>query len=213
MNVVGRQMSRSNTTAHHHRQYSDNFLDSSFNVKWLQSSNVPPSQEFGLYGGRMNRKSPDPTTPPLSSRSTSLRRTGDDYVSHGELSPGLLDLHSFDTELLPEMPATRVHEGYSLHQPVYGKSFDDSEPNFSKNKLANRSRGVPENSLLKSFSADKERSNNVAKIKVVVRKRPLNKKEMAKKEEDIITIEPHSNSLTVHETKLKVGTHKGSFYA
>jgi len=37
-----------------------------------------------------------------------------------------------------------------------------------------------------------------------VRKRPLNKKEMAKKEEDIITIEPNSNALTVHETKLKV---------
>jgi kinesin family protein 2/24 len=41
-----------------------------------------------------------------------------------------------------------------------------------------------------------------------VRKRPLNKKEIAKKEEDIITIESNSNSnsLTVHETKLKVIT-------
>ena len=37
-----------------------------------------------------------------------------------------------------------------------------------------------------------------------VRKRPLNKKELAKNEEDIITIEQHSNSLIVHETKLKV---------
>ena len=37
-----------------------------------------------------------------------------------------------------------------------------------------------------------------------VRKRPLNKKEISKKEEDIITIEPYSSSLTVHETKLKV---------
>lgn len=40
MNVVGRQVSRSNTAAHHQRQYSDNFLDSSFSSKWLQSSNV-----------------------------------------------------------------------------------------------------------------------------------------------------------------------------
>ena len=39
-----------------------------------------------------------------------------------------------------------------------------------------------------------------------VRKRPLNKKEIAKKEEDIITIEPNSNALTVHETKLKVSS-------
>lgn len=35
-----------------------------------------------------------------------------------------------------------------------------------------------------------------------VRKRPLNKKELAKNEEDII--DTYSNSLTVHETKLKV---------
>lgn len=35
-----------------------------------------------------------------------------------------------------------------------------------------------------------------------VRKRPMNKKELAKNEEDII--ETYSNSLTVHETKLKV---------
>lgn len=35
-----------------------------------------------------------------------------------------------------------------------------------------------------------------------VRKRPLNKKEIAKHEEDII--DTVSNSLTVHETKLKV---------
>ncbi|MBA0647210.1 hypothetical protein Goklo_015116, partial [Gossypium klotzschianum] len=37
-----------------------------------------------------------------------------------------------------------------------------------------------------------------------VRKRPLNKKEVAKKEEDIITILSNSNALTVHEKKLKV---------
>ncbi|KAE8669158.1 ATP binding microtubule motor family protein isoform 4 [Hibiscus syriacus] len=37
-----------------------------------------------------------------------------------------------------------------------------------------------------------------------VRKRPLNKKEMAKKEEDIITIQSNSNALMVHEKKLKV---------
>lgn len=40
-----------------------------------------------------------------------------------------------------------------------------------------------------------------------VRKRPLNKKELAKNEEDII--ETHCNSLTVHETKLKVSSSDG----
>ncbi|KAG2381014.1 Kinesin-like protein [Vigna angularis] len=39
---------------------------------------------------------------------------------------------------------------------------------------------------------------------VKVRKRPMNKKELAKNEEDII--ETYSNSITVHETKLKTST-------
>ncbi|KAG4197419.1 hypothetical protein ERO13_A05G023000v2 [Gossypium hirsutum] len=203
MSVVGRQMARSNSAAHHQRQYSDNFLDASFNAKWLQSSNLPSSQEFGFYGGgKMSRKSPEPGTPPLSSRSSSLRKNSDEYVSPSELSPGLLDLHSFDTELLPEVPS--LYEGYGLQKPVRGKSFDDSEQYLSTNKLPNRPRGMAENNLLKSISVDKEKANSVAKIKVVVRKRPLNKKEIAKKEEDIITIEPNSNALMVHEKKLKV---------
>ncbi|WOH11136.1 hypothetical protein DCAR_0830615 [Daucus carota subsp. sativus] len=37
-----------------------------------------------------------------------------------------------------------------------------------------------------------------------VRKRPLNKREVAKTEEDIITIDPNTNSLSVHEKKFKV---------
>ncbi|XP_022755052.1 kinesin-like protein KIN-13B isoform X2 [Durio zibethinus] len=201
MSVVGRQTARSNSTSHHQRQYSDNFLDASFNSKWLRSSHFPSSQEFGFYdGGRMSRKSPG--TPPVFSRSSSLRKNSDEYVSPGELSPGLLDLHSFDTELLSEVP--NLYEGYGLQKPVGGRSFDDSEPYLFTNKLTSRPHGMVENNLLKSISVDKERANNVAKIKVVVRKRPLNKKEIAKKEEDIIAIESNSNALTVHEKKLKV---------
>ncbi|KAE8736100.1 Kinesin-13A [Hibiscus syriacus] len=178
MSVVGRQMARSNSTTHHQRQYSDNFPDASFNAKWLQSSNLPSSQEFGFYGGgRMNRKSQEPGTPLLSSRSSSLRKNSAEYVPN-------------------------LYEGCGLQKPIRGKSFDDSEPYVSTNKLPNRPRGMAENSILKSIAVDKERSNNVAKIKVVVRKRPLNKKEIAKKEDDIITID--SNALMVHEKKLKV---------
>ncbi|KAK4372590.1 hypothetical protein RND71_007974 [Anisodus tanguticus] len=47
------------------------------------------------------------------------------------------------------------------------------------------------------------RENNVAKIKVVVRKRPLNKKEIARNEDDIVTVSDN-DSLTVHEPKLKL---------
>ncbi|KAJ1419385.1 P-loop containing nucleoside triphosphate hydrolase [Sesbania bispinosa] len=154
-------MPRPNSAVHHQRQSSDNFiLDANYHGRWFHPSTF--AQEFGT-------------------RSSSLRKNDDDRV----LTSGLLDLHSFDTELLPE-----------------GQSFDDFEPILSGNKLTQRSRGFPESHVLRSFSTDKERANNVAKIKVVVRKRPLNKKEIAKKEEDIITID--SNCLTVHERKLKV---------
>ncbi|KAA8523110.1 hypothetical protein F0562_009533 [Nyssa sinensis] len=234
MNAVGRQMQRSGSTGRHHqRQYSDNFIDTAFNNKWLQSAGlhhlqssnptVPPLQDFGFYGnnggvqgsrlsrnvqrsvnGGGNEALADPSTPPACSRSSSMRLTGSgEQVSPSELSPGLLDLHSFDTELLPEVPS--LYYGSSLNQTLRGKSFDDSEAYISTNKYTNDSSGLlPENNLLKSFSIDKEKPSNVAKIKVVVRKRPLNKKEIAKKEEDIITIDPNTNSLTVHETKLKV---------
>lgn len=146
-----------------------------------------------------------PSTPPASSRSSSHRKNGEeDFVSPSELSPGLLDLHSFDTELLPDLPVPGLHSSVLSFQSAQERSFNDSEPSFSINKQLNRPRGLPENSLLKSFSADKEKSSFVAKIKVVVRKRPLNKKEISKKEEDIISIERSTNSLTVHETKFKV---------
>lgn len=67
-----------------------------------------------------------------------------------------------------QMPVSGQSNGHPLHHPGRGKSLDDSEPFLSTNKLTSRSRGLPENNLLKSFSSDKERANSVAKIKVVV---------------------------------------------
>ncbi|KAB2081475.1 hypothetical protein ES319_A05G134600v1 [Gossypium barbadense] len=77
----------------------------------------------------------EPTTPPFSSLPSSQRKNGEESPS--DFSPGLIDLHSFVTELLPEL-----------------------------------------------------------------RKRPLNKKVLVRNKEDIM--ETVSNSLVVHETKLKV---------
>ncbi|KAI9160993.1 hypothetical protein LWI28_013483 [Acer negundo] len=227
----GRQ--RSGAAAHHQRQWSsDNLMDGSSNGRWLQSAglqhlqqsfsntSIPPLQDYNFYGGgaggggqgsRVYRNAQrgfnggnefymEPSTPPVSSRPSSQRKSGEESPS--ELSPGLLDLQSFDTELLPEMPVPGLYDGSSLYNPVRGRSFDDSEPYIPNNKQTGRARGLPENNLLKSFAADKEKASSVAKIKVVVRKRPLNKKELAKNEEDIV--DTHCNSLTVHETKLKV---------
>ncbi|KAF9615662.1 hypothetical protein IFM89_025912 [Coptis chinensis] len=222
MNAVGRQRS-----GNHQRQYSsDNFLldtssSSSSSSKWLsQSSNptLPSLQDYGYYGGggiagskmyrnmQRNNVGNDFFMEPI----TPQRRNGDELVSPTQLSPGILDLHSLDTELIPDvsycfgMPVPGLYDGTSHYHSMRGRSFDDSEPYIAGNKQTSRARGLPDNNLMKSFVADKEKSGSVAKIKVVVRKRPLNKKEISRKEEDIVTIESNSNYLTVHETKLKV---------
>ncbi|KAM7254625.1 hypothetical protein ACFE04_004005 [Oxalis oulophora] len=212
---------------------SSSTSSSSNNGRWLQSTglqhlqastnnSLPPLQDYSFYGGGggggggggqgpwMYRNLQrglsgggsdffaEPTTPPVGSR----RKQGEESPNN-EFSPGLLDLHSFDTELLPELPVPSLFETSSLYDPVrVGRTFVDSEPYISNKPQTGRTRGLPENSLMKSFAVDKEKMNSVAKIKVVVRKRPLNKKELAKNEEDII--DTCSNSLTVHETKLKV---------
>lgn len=46
--------------------------------------------------------SAEPLTPPISSRPSSQRKNGEE-VFPNDLSPGILDIHSFDTELLPEV--------------------------------------------------------------------------------------------------------------
>jgi kinesin family protein 2/24 len=43
----------------------------------------------------------EPASPPDAFRASNLKMNGED--STGDFSPGLLDLHSFDTELLPEV--------------------------------------------------------------------------------------------------------------
>ncbi|KAJ7011716.1 kinesin-like protein KIN-13B [Populus alba x Populus x berolinensis] len=76
-------------------------------------------EDYNLYGGggggqalrmygnaqssfsRGNEFYSEPTIPPVSSRASSQRKNGED--SPNEFSPGLLDLHSIDTELLPEV--------------------------------------------------------------------------------------------------------------
>eukprot|EP01018_Ginkgo_biloba_P038966 Gb_38776 [translate_table: standard] len=103
--------------------------------------------------------------------------------------------------------------------PVYSRSsskknmeglYDSTYPlipimerGFEKNSDVVLSAGKKQTNRLRVPIAEK--SGAVAKIKVVVHKRPLNKREIDKKEEGIITIEPNYISLIVYETNLKVG--------
>ncbi|KAL6897754.1 hypothetical protein ACP4OV_006713 [Aristida adscensionis] len=114
----------------------------------------------------------------------------------GDLGAGLLDLHAMDdTELLSEDVASEPFEP----SPFMPKEMDDDEDDGISG-----SQQVPaDNYAVTSEKENTVRENNVAKIKVVVRKRPLNRKEISRKEEDIITVHD-SSFLTVHEPKLKV---------
>ncbi|RLN00781.1 kinesin-13A-like [Panicum miliaceum] len=115
----------------------------------------------------------------------------------GDLGAGLLDLHAMDdTELLSEDVASEPFEP----SPFMPKEIDDDEEDVTSG-----SQQVPVDNygLATSEKESTARENNVAKIKVVVRKRPLNRKELSRKEEDIITVHD-SSFLTVYEPKLKV---------
>ncbi|KAK6930169.1 Kinesin motor domain [Dillenia turbinata] len=121
----------------------------------------------------------------------------------GHFGAGLLDLHAMDdTELLSEHVISEEPFEPSPFMPGAPKVFDD-DFNFVTDGQQKAqtdldvSVGVPAN------EKENTRENNVAKIKVVVRKRPLNKKELAKKEDDIVTVYDNAY-LTVHEPKLKV---------
>ncbi|KAL6548253.1 Kinesin-like protein KIN-13A [Orobanche gracilis] len=121
----------------------------------------------------------------------------------GDFGAGLLDLHSMDdTELLSDHVISEPFEP-SPFMPAVTKVY---ESDFDG--IANRlQRGQTDTEAPAGLSANEKdhstRENNVAKIKVVVRKRPLNKKEISRKEDDIVTVYDDAN-LMVHETKLKV---------
>ncbi|XAR57078.1 Plus-end-directed kinesin ATPase [Bertholletia excelsa] len=120
----------------------------------------------------------------------------------GDFGAGLLDLHSMDdTELLSEHVMSEPFEP-SPFMPAVTQALD----NDLNGMIGRQDRGQTDTDALVGLPGDKEintRENNVAKIKVVVRKRPLNKKELAKKEDDIVTVYDNA-CLTVHELKLKV---------
>uniref|UniRef100_A0A2P2MHZ4 Kinesin-like protein n=2 Tax=Rhizophora mucronata TaxID=61149 RepID=A0A2P2MHZ4_RHIMU len=120
----------------------------------------------------------------------------------GDFGAGLLDLHAMDdTELLSEHVISEPFEP-SPFMPGFSKGGEDGFDVITgreQNEQADTDASIPVPTSEKESST---RETNVAKIKVVVRKRPLNKKEIARKEDDIVTVD--ENSITVHEPKLKV---------
>ncbi|KAL2506882.1 Kinesin-13A [Abeliophyllum distichum] len=142
----------------------------------------------------------EPYTPTAQSSAFSA---SDGFYSpefRGDFGAGLLDLHSMDdTELLSDHVISEPFE-QSPFMPAVTNSFESDYHVTARGQQreqtdADAPTGLPAN--------EKERENNVAKIKVVVRKRPLNKKEIARKEDDIVTVYDDAY-LTVHEPKLKV---------
>ncbi|KAJ8573876.1 hypothetical protein K7X08_010387 [Anisodus acutangulus] len=121
----------------------------------------------------------------------------------GDFGAGLLDLHSMDdTELLSEHVISEPFEP-SPFMPAVNNAFDgDFDAPTGQHQKASPDTDVA-TGFLPVEKENNARENNLAKIKVVVRKRPLNKKEIARNEDDIVTVSDN-DSLTVHEPKLKV---------
>ncbi|KAH6556064.1 hypothetical protein KP509_1Z207300 [Ceratopteris richardii] len=129
----------------------------------------------------------------------------------GEFGCGIIDLHSIeDTELLSEEPVNDSFQASPL-LPIEQREFgNESDVFWSSNKVrASNQKRYGENSPMRGAVLERElqrkdSTNGLARIRVVVRKRPLNKKEIARKEDDIVTIDEVGCSLTVHEPKVKV---------
>ncbi|KAG9443784.1 hypothetical protein H6P81_015124 [Aristolochia fimbriata] len=150
---------------------------------------------------------PEPFTPTAQGSGTTPGSEG--FYSpdlRGEFGAGLLDLHAMDdTELLSDHVMSEPFEPSPFMPAVSGRGFDDDvDANNSRQQ-----RGQADALRLSTYEKDRfiekettSKEGNLAKIKVVVRKRPLNKKEISRKEDDIVTV--YDNALTVHEPKLKV---------
>ncbi|XP_059648372.1 kinesin-like protein KIN-13A isoform X2 [Cornus florida] len=153
------------------------------------------------FGGESGSEPYIPTAQSLGGIATSDAFFSPEFRS--DFGAGLLDLHAVDdTELLSEHVISEPFEP-SPFMPAVTKAFD-SDFNVTTSRQqkgqtdTDASVGLPINE-----KENNTRENNVAKIKVVVRKRPLNKKEIARKEEDIVTVYDNAY-LIVHEPKLKV---------
>ncbi|XVF66213.1 hypothetical protein PTKIN_Ptkin10aG0017600 [Pterospermum kingtungense] len=148
----------------------------------------------------------EPYTP--TAQSSGGPASSDAYYSpefRGDFGAGLLDLHAMDdTELLSEHVISEPFEP-SPFMPGVNKAFEN-EINGTTGRQPKEQSDADADASATLFTANEKetstRENNVAKIKVVVRKRPLNKKEISRKEDDIVTVS--DNALTVHEPKLKV---------
>lgn len=121
----------------------------------------------------------------------------------GDFGAGLLDLHAMDdTELLSEHVMSEPFEPSPFVPGLTNSCDDDIAMVGGKQQTEQLQADLDFSTVLPTSEKENIKESNVAKIKVVVRKRPLNKKEFARKEDDIVTVS--SNTLTVHEPKVKV---------
>ncbi|KAG2727084.1 hypothetical protein I3843_01G139100 [Carya illinoinensis] len=141
----------------------------------------------------------------------SANDAGDAVMARWLQSAGLQHLASplastsIDHRLLPNLLMQHViPEPFepSPFMPGGTKAFDD-DSNATAGGQQGGQPNVDASLLLPMNEKENTKENNVAKIKVVVRKRPLNKKELSRKEDDIVNVYDNAY-LTVHEPKLKV---------
>lgn len=128
---------------------------------------------------RLRQSEPDFDSPPVDDE--------DEFADEGEFNEYGDDeeyiSHGFNSERL-ELGRQYWDDGDDLDHG-YDDQFD--------------SQSLGHGSMLSAMEPE-----HLPKIRVVVRKRPLNKKEVARKEEDIVSMDQSEGALCVHEQKQKV---------
>jgi kinesin family protein 2/24 len=155
----------------------------------VKSLQMPPSSDVQLLGKKQasneqRRLSEDLPAPPASQE------------IRGGAGAGLLDLEAED-ELLGDF------------QPEEGNDFvcttsPEAPPRQSSRSEWGRERETKAAAPAAHGKKGSAHSKRPQKIKVCVRKRPLNKRERDRRDDDIMEVHNNQRSLTVHEPKQKV---------
>jgi len=139
-------------------------------------------------------KAPPFHTNPVGTQQETCYGTSPDLLNNRDNffdgNAGLLDLNAHDGDLLSPCETTSHHE-----PPPRGPAVQEDEADFL---------GPPSSQPQYNAQALEALENtNPPKIRVVVRKRPLNKKEIDRADEDIVNV-MGPTALQVNETKVKV---------
>ena len=118
---------------------------------------------------------------------------------------------SASAESINNLELSKKSKNHGLRKSASGRTDSYSRRNEVHTAPSSRNRSHTTTAVISSGTADKPKNNSCSKlsdrIKVCVRKRPINKREMTKNEDDVVDI-PNRNQCNVYESKTSVDLSK-----